>query len=111
MSDPHPHLCLRSLDNVGPLLGAPSDTVLELHAPGRDHGGWTGEIRTVGRDFAGAGRTIGGLGAEGSSENRQIDHCSYGKEAICEKARQFFHLSAGRIRSGESWSSLTLADQ
>ena len=66
-SDPQPYECLRSIDNVGPLLGAPGDTVLKLHTSGRDHSGRTGEIRTVGRDRIAAGRTIDSVGAGGAN--------------------------------------------
>src|SRR6201987_169103 len=41
----HTYECLRSFDYVGPLLGAPGDTVLKLNAPGRDRSWRTGEIR------------------------------------------------------------------
>jgi hypothetical protein len=80
-SDPEPYECLRSIDNVGPLLGAPGDTVLKLHTPGRDHSGRTGEIRTVGRDRIAAGRTIDNVGAGGVNEKRYAGQTPENQEA------------------------------
>jgi hypothetical protein len=80
-SDSQTYECLRSIDNVGPLLGAPGDTVLKLHALGRDHSGRTGEIRTVGRDRIGAGRTIDSVGAGGVNEKRLTRRTNRGRKA------------------------------
>jgi len=55
MSDPRSKKCLRPLDNVGPVLGAPHDTVLKLDVPSRDHSRRAREIRTIGRDLTPAG--------------------------------------------------------
>jgi len=110
VGDAHPKECLRSFDDVGPLFGAPCDTVFKLEAPRRDCKRRTGEIRTVGRDLIRAGRTIRSVSA-GSGHKKTQGRPKLPKRRSDMCASTTYRSSFSGLSNQSNFSQLKCRDQ